>query len=132
MGLDLLSEIGFVLDNTGDDQPHSAQTRNLDSQVNTFIRVDPAEENQVITAAFPKRVQPEINSVVDSRQVIQSCGPVGVADRNKVSVTILLIDGHDFGRRESVDGSKDWCFDQPRVAQRHEVVVAVDKIELSR
>jgi hypothetical protein len=35
--------------------------------MNTFIRVDPTEENQVIPAAFLKRVQREINAVVDSR-----------------------------------------------------------------
>ena len=97
MGFDLLPEISFVLDNTSDDQTHSAQTSNLDGQMNTFIRVDPTKENQVITAAFLKRVQREINAVVDGRQVIEPCRSVGVTDRNEISVTILLIDGHDFG-----------------------------------
>ena len=97
MGFDLLPEIGLILDNTSDDQTHSAQTSNLDGQMNTFIRVDPTEENQVITAGFLKRVQREIDAVVDGRQVIQPCGSIGVADGNEVSVTILLIDGHDFG-----------------------------------
>ena len=41
------------------------------------------------------------------------------------------IDGHDLGRRESVDGGEDRRLDQPRVGQRHEVVVAVDQVELS-
>ncbi len=93
----MFPEIGFVLDNASDDQTHSAQTSHLDRQVNTFIWVDPTKENQVIAAAFLKRVQGEINAVVDGRQVIQPWCSVGVADGNEVSVTILLIDGHDFG-----------------------------------
>ena len=40
-------------------------------------------------------------------------------------------DGHDFGRRESVDGREDRRLHQPGVGQRHEVVVAVDEVELS-
>jgi len=67
MGFDLLPKIGFVLDNTSDDQTHSAQTSNLDRQMNTFIGVDPSKENQVIPAAFLKRIQREINAVVDGR-----------------------------------------------------------------
>src|SRR5437667_11881904 len=107
MGFDLLPKIGLILDNTSDDQTHSAQTSNLDGQMNTFIRVNPTEENQVIAAGFLKRVRREIDAVVDGRQVIQPCGSVGVADGNEVSVTILLVDGHDFCGRESVDGSED-------------------------
>src|SRR3981081_329220 len=97
MGFDPLPAIGLLLDNTSDDQTQSAQTSNLDGQMNTFIRVDPTEENQVITAGFLKRVQREIDAVVNGRQVIQPCDSIGVADGDKISVTILLIDGHDFG-----------------------------------
>src|SRR5580704_184904 len=50
IGFDPLSEIGLILDNTSDDQTHSAQTSNLDGKMNTFIRVDPTKKNQVITA----------------------------------------------------------------------------------
>src|SRR5258708_18525426 len=97
MGVDLLPEIGLILDDTSDDQRHSAQTSNKDGKMNTFIRWDPTEENQVIAAGFLKRVQREIDAVVDGRQVIQPCGSIGVTDGDKISVTILLIDGHDFG-----------------------------------
>src|SRR5437879_11311671 len=97
MGSDLLPEIGLILNNTSDDQTHSAQTSNLDGQMNTFIRVDPTEENQVITAGFLKRVQREIDAVVDGSQVIQPCGSIGVADGHKVSVTLLMIVVLDFG-----------------------------------
>ena len=97
MGFGPLSEIGLILDNTSDDQTHSAQTSNLDGQMNTFIWVDPIKENQVITAGLLKRVQRKIDAVVDRRQLIQPCGSIGVADGNEVSVTILLINRHDFG-----------------------------------
>jgi hypothetical protein len=56
MRFDLFPEISFVLDDAGDDQTYSAQTAHLDRQMNTFIWMDPTEENQVITAAFLKRV----------------------------------------------------------------------------
>jgi hypothetical protein len=36
-------------------------------QMNTFIRMDPTEENKVITAGFLKRVQREVDAVVDCR-----------------------------------------------------------------
>ena len=71
VGFDLLPEIGLILDNASDEQAQSAQASNLDGQMNTLIRVNPAEENQVITAGFLKRVQREVDAVVDRRQVIQ-------------------------------------------------------------
>ena len=72
IGFDLVPEIGLILDNAGDDQAASAQASNLDGQMNAFIRVNPAEENQVITAGFLKRLEREIDAVVDGRQVIQT------------------------------------------------------------
>jgi hypothetical protein len=90
-----------------------------------------AQENQVITAGFLKRVQREVNPVVDRRQVIQPRRAIGIADGNKISVTVLLIDGHDFRRRESMDGGENWRLNQPAVSQRHEIVVVVDEIKLS-
>src|SRR5437016_13321730 len=105
MGFDLLPEIGLILDNTSDDQTHSAQTSNLDGQMNTFIRVDPTEENQVITAGFLKRVQREMDAIVAGRQVSQPSGSIRVAAGIEVSVTIVRLDGHHLGARVTVDGS---------------------------
>src|SRR5216683_3137284 len=99
--------------------------------MDTLIRMNPAKEDQVITARFLERVQREVDPVVDCRQVIQPRCAIGVADGNKISVTILLINWHDFGRREYVDGSEDRCLDQPAVGQRHEVVVTMDEVKLS-
>ena len=56
MGLDLFPEIGFVLDNTSDDQTHSAQTSNLDREMNTFIWMYATKENEVIPTLFLKGV----------------------------------------------------------------------------
>jgi len=97
MGFDLLPEIGLILDNTSDDQTQSAQTSNLDGQMNTFIRVDPTEENQVITAGFLKAGTTRGRYRYGLSPGNSACGSIGVADGNKISVTILLIDGHDFG-----------------------------------
>jgi hypothetical protein len=48
--------------------------------MNALVRVNPAQENQVVTAAFLKRVQRQVDPVVDCRQVIQPRGAIGVAD----------------------------------------------------
>ena len=90
MRLHLLPEVGLILDNARDEQRQPAQAGDLDRQMNTLVRVNPAEEDQVIAAAFLKRVQREIDPVVDRRQVIQPRRAIGVADGNKISVTILL------------------------------------------
>ena len=71
MGLDLLPEIRLILNDTCDDQTHSAQASNLDGEMDTFIRVDPAQENQVFAATVLKGIQREIDAVVDGRQVIR-------------------------------------------------------------
>jgi hypothetical protein len=42
---DLLAEIGFVLDNAGDDQIPSTGLRDLDRQVDALVGVDSAEKN---------------------------------------------------------------------------------------
>src|SRR5579862_1111941 len=111
MRFDLLAKIVLILNDAGDDQPHSAQPCNLDRQMNTFVRMDSAEENDVIAAVFLKWIQREVDTVVDSCQVIQSCRPVRVADRDEVSVSILLIDRHYFCGRKSVDSCQYRCSD---------------------
>ena len=71
MRLHLLAEVGPILDNARDQQRQPAQARNLDRQMDALVGVNPAEENQVIAAAFLERVQREVDSVIDRRQVIQ-------------------------------------------------------------
>ena len=90
VGLHLFAEIGLILDNARDEQRQPAQARNFDRQMDTLVRVNPAEEDQVIAAMFLQRVQREVDAVVDRRQIIQPRRAIGVADGNKVSVPILL------------------------------------------
>src|SRR5258706_7671218 len=99
--------------------------------MNALVRVNPAQENQIITAGLLKGVERKIDSVVDGRQIIQARRTIRIADGNKISVTILLINGHDFVRREAVDGGKDRSLDQAGVGQSHEVVVAVNEVKLT-
>ena len=105
----------LILDDAGDQQRQPTPLRNLDRQVDALVRVDPAEKDQIIAAGFLKRVQREVDSVIDRRQVVQPRRAIGVADRDEVSVTILLIDRHDSGRRESVNGCQDRRLHQPGV-----------------
>src|ERR1017187_9942857 len=47
VGLHLLSEVCPILDNARDEKGQPAQASNLDRQMDTLIRVNPAEEDQV-------------------------------------------------------------------------------------
>ena len=51
--LHLLAEVCPILDNARDEQRQPAQARNLDRQMDTLVRMNPAEEDQVISAALP-------------------------------------------------------------------------------
>ena len=90
VGLHLLAEVGLILDNARDEQRQPAQASNLDRQMDALVRVNPAEEDQVIAAAFLKRVQREVDSVIDRSQIVQPRRAIGVADGDEVSVAILL------------------------------------------
>src|SRR5690348_18126231 len=98
--------------------------------MHALVRVNSPQKNQVIAARFLKRIQREIDPVVYGCQIVQSRSAIGVADGYKIPVAVLLIDRHDLGRRESVDGGEDRRSDEPCVGERHKVVVAVDQVEL--
>ena len=98
--------------------------------MNTLVRVNPAEEDQVVTARFLQRVQREIDPVIYGSQVIQPGRSIEVADGNEVSVVVLLVHRHDFRRGTSVDRSQYRCAFQPCVSQCDEVVMAVDQVKL--
>src|SRR5712692_11387344 len=51
--------IDFILDDASDDQTPAAQARDLDGQMDTLIRVNPAKEEEVLTARGLQRVQRE-------------------------------------------------------------------------
>ena len=53
---------------------------------------------RTVAGTFLERVQREVDSVIDRRQVIQPGRTIGLADGDKISVTILLIHGHDLRR----------------------------------
>ncbi len=107
-----------------------APARDLDGEMDALVRMDAAEKDQVLTGAFLERVEREIDPVVDGRQIIQCRGAVGVADGDVIAVAIFFIDRHDFGRGEAMDGGQNRCLDQAAVTQSHEVVVAVNEVEL--
>src|SRR5690348_1718353 len=98
--------------------------------MHALVRVNSPQKNQVIAARFLKRIQREIGPIVYGCQIVQSRSAIGIADGYKIPVAVLLIDRHDLGRRESVDGGEDWCSDEPCVGERHKVIVAVDQVEL--
>ena len=130
MGLDLLAEIGLVLHDAGDDQAPPAQARDLDREMNALVRMNAAEKDKIVTGAILERVEREIDPVVDGRKIIQRRSTVGITDGDVIAVAIFLIDRHDFGRGEAMNGGQHRCPDETAVAQGHEVVVAVNQVEL--
>src|SRR5579862_6672631 len=99
--------------------------------MHALVRMYPAQENQAIAARFPQRIKRKIDPVIDGRQIVQPGSPIGIADRDKIPASILLIYRHDSRRRKSVNRGEDRSLYQACVRQSHEVVMAVDEIELS-
>src|ERR1700761_6986666 len=100
--------------------------------MHALVRMDAPNEDQVLTTTPPLGIEREINPVVDRSKVVERGRAIGIADGNEVSVAVLLIHLHDFGRREAVDGGQHWSLDQARVAERHKVIVAMNQVELRR
>ena len=90
MGLDLLAEVGLVLDDPGNDQASPTPARDLDREMHAFVRVETAKEDQVVAAALLERVERQVDPVVDGGEVVQPGSTVGITDRNVVSVAILF------------------------------------------
>ena len=103
----------LILDDSRDEQWQAALAGDRDGQMDAFVGVNSPEENQLFAGTFLKRIQREVDPVVDRRQIIQSRRAIRVADGNEISIAILLIDRHDFGRRESVDSGQDRRLNQP-------------------
>ena len=55
--LHLFPEVCLILDDARDKQRQPAEVRNLNRQMDTLVRVNAAEKNQLIAAALLKRVQ---------------------------------------------------------------------------
>ena len=98
--------------------------------MDTLIWMDPTNKDELFPAALPLRVECEVDAVVDRCQVIQPRCAIRIADGDEISIPVLLVDRHDAGRGKSVDGRQHRRLHQPRVGQRHKVVVAVDQVEL--
>src|SRR5271154_3340347 len=90
----------------------------------------PADEDEMLSPGFTLGVESEVDSVVDRCQVIEPRRAIGIADGNKISVTVFLIDRHDLRRGEAVDRGQHRRLHQPRIGQGHKVIMAVDQVEL--
>ena len=97
MRLHFVAEVGRILHDAGDQQAPPALLRHLDGQVDAFVRMDAANENEVFPPARSLGIERQIDSVVDRRQIIQSRRAIRIADGNEIPGTILLVDRHDLG-----------------------------------
>src|SRR5687767_2897921 len=97
-----------------------------------LIRMDASQKNQVLPPLLGQRVERQIDPVVNSGHVRQIGMSIRVADRNKGSVSILPIDGHYLRRGKAVDRRQYRRLHEARVRQSHEIVVAMNQVELIR
>src|ERR1700689_315732 len=104
MGFHPLAEVCLYLDDSRDKKRQSSQASNFDGQMDTFVRMDSPQEDQILAARFLERVQTEVDSVIYRREIIQPRCAISIADRNEISVAILFVHRHNSGRRKSVDG----------------------------
>ena len=75
---DFGSEIVFVLDNSGNDQPPARHPRNLDGMRRSLVRMNTTEEEQVVTGDPVQFESLDIDSMVDRRRVGQPGMPIRV------------------------------------------------------
>ena len=105
----------------------------LDRLGGALVRVDAAEEQQVLAAHGVERKVLERDAVVDRRGVAQVGMAIGVADGDvRDAILIALEDRHDPLGREAVDRRHERGVDEAREGERHEVGLVVDEIELAR
>ncbi len=102
--LNLIPEVSRILHNAGDQQLSAALAGGLDRQVDTFIRMYPADEDEMFAPGFALGIKREIDSVVDRCQVIEPGARSESLIETKYPVAVFLIDRHDARRGEAVDG----------------------------
>ena len=130
MRLNLIPEVIRILHNPGDDQLPPTPAGGLDCQVDPLVGMNPPNKDQLLPFARSQGVERKVDSVVNGREVIQARCAIRIANGNEVSVLIFLVNRHDARRGEAVNRSQHRCLHQPRVGQRHKVIVTVDQVKL--
>ena len=109
-----------------------ARPGDLDGVGGALVRVDPAEEEQVVPRLAMQREGIDIDAVVDRCGVVQCGVAIGVADGNVGGCRVVaLVDGDDPARREAVDRRHDRCVDEAAVGEGKEVETVVDDVEVA-
>ena len=134
VGADLLLEVALVLHDPRDPQRHTGPAGHLDGVVRPLVGVDAAQEQQVgvVGRVGHGREGRRVDPVVDRRGVREVGVPVGVTDGDVVAdVVERLVDRHDPLGGEPVDRRHDGGVDEPAVAERQEVELVGDDVELA-
>ena len=71
-----VAEVRLVLDDPGDDERHARTPGDLDREVRALVRMDPAEEQQVVAGLRDEGEPGEVDAVMDRRGVVQVRVPV--------------------------------------------------------
>jgi hypothetical protein len=125
-------EIGFVLNDAGDDELHAGASGGVDGQVDAFVGVDASEEEEFVTRLSTECNIGQVDAVVDGGEIGQFGVAVGVADGDEPGVVFILAVNHaDAVGGEAVNGGQHGGFDQTRIGQGQEVVIVVDQVELA-
>ncbi len=130
--LDLLAEVGRVLDDACDDEGYACAPGHLDRKVGPLFRMDSAQEQQVTAIAAGKGERIQVDAVVDRRVVREGGVSVGVADRHVVrDVVVRRVDGDDPLGGEPVDRRDHRRRCQAAVREWQEVKLVGDDVEVA-
>ena len=96
MGLNLGVEVFPILHDSRDDQLHSHPPRYFNRLSNTFLRMDAPEKQKVLPLSIGKGELRNVNTMMDSADVIELRRFVCLADRHIMGATIVFfVDGQD-------------------------------------
>src|SRR5581483_2999582 len=83
-------EVAAVLDDPGDHEWQTNTFGHLDRLHRPLVRMDAAEEQQVLARLLLVWELAQVDAVVDRRDVVEQLMPVGVADRNVEASPVVL------------------------------------------
>ena len=112
-------EVLGVLDDPADQQSAPGQPGDLDGLCGALVRVDTAEDDQILAAGRRERQRGKVDPVVNGRCVLEFRDPVGIRDRDERRSPGLL---RRHGRRAESPGWRNrgwWSPSAPRTARRN-------------
>ncbi len=124
-------EIILVLNNARYNQIHAGFFCHLDSQMCPLVVVYSSVVDKLIAGRWSKGKIRKVDAVINSRQIGQSGIPVGIADRDIISVLVVVVYTQDVGIGKTVDSCQHRRLYQRKISQGQIVEIVVNQVELA-